>query len=184
MANTEQQMAEKKNIVLIGFMGSGKTVVGRHLARELDYDFVDTDEAIADVTGMPLPRLIKKHGEIRFRSEEELVIRKLSQKEHQVVACGGSISEPSGQRLQPLKEQGYFVLLQAPPEVILQRISRKSNRAMPLSRVDKENIAALLEQRQQPYVENADLIVNTGEISVEEAALLIAEQYRRCCGIS
>ena len=84
-------MADKTNIVLLGFMGSGKTGIGRQAARLLDFDFADTDEEIREVTGMELSKLYKKHGEIRCRSEEKLLISKLAQRDNMVIACGGSL---------------------------------------------------------------------------------------------
>ena len=171
----------KNNLVLIGFMGSGKTVIGRAVARLLDYEFIDTDEQIQQVTGMMLNALFKKHGEIRFRSEEELVAKKLAARSKLVIASGGSLM-PGQESLTLLQEQGWFVLLQAAPEVILERISRKNNRGNRLLVSGKpsiESVQKMLEERQQQYQKLADFTVNTSDISVEEAANLIVANYRQ-----
>lgn len=173
----------KENLVLIGFMGSGKTVIGRQAARLLDYQFVDTDEQIQQVTGMTLAALFKKHGEIRFRSEEELVAKKLASRRGLVIASGGSLM-PEKEPLTLLKEHGWFVLLQAAPDVILERISRKTsrgNRPLISGKPNLEQVRELLQLREQQYLEMADFNINTTEIGVEEAAAKIAEEYRRAC---
>jgi len=167
-----------RNVVLIGFMGSGKTVVGRSLARSLEYDFVDTDEQIQDVTGMSIAQLYRKHGEIRLRSEEQLVIKKLINRSGLVIASGGSLL-PDQRNLDLLKDGGFFVLLHAEPEVILQRISRKNNRLLIGGKPDLEQIKQMLEQREEFYRQLADFIINTTEISVDEAVEVIAAKYRQ-----
>ena len=169
--------AKKSNIILVGFMGSGKTVIGRNLARLLNYTFADTDEAIRDVTGMDLPKLFRKYGEIRFRSEEKLIISKLAQKQRQVIACGGSFV-PAKDSLELLLEDGYFVLLTAPPEVIHSRIARKNNRLLPYGKPSVEDIAKMLEERQQCFAGLSHISVDTGQMGVDEAADYIASQYR------
>ena len=169
--------AKKSNIILVGFMGSGKTVIGRNLARLLNYTFADTDEAIRDVTGMDLPKLFRKYGEIRFRSEEKLIISKLAKKQHQVIACGGSFV-PAKDSLELLLEDGYFVLLTAPPEVIHSRIARKNNRLLPYGKPSVEDIAKMLEERQQCFASLSHISVDTGQMGVDEAADYIASQYR------
>ena len=171
----------KKNLVLIGFMGSGKTVIGRAVARLLDYEFVDTDEQIQQVTGMTLSALFKKHGEIRFRSEEELIAKKLANRNNLVIASGGSLM-PEQEPLLLLQKQGWFVLLQASPDVILERISRKTsrgNRPLINGKPSIEQVRQLLEERQQQYQALANFTVNTSDIGVEQAAILIADTYRQ-----
>ncbi|MCL1975225.1 MAG: AAA family ATPase [Firmicutes bacterium] len=176
----------KENVVLIGFMGSGKTVIGRQTARLLGYEFVDADEEIQRVTGLSLHALYKKHGEIRFRSEEELMIKKLAVRRSLVIACGGSLmleKEP----IALLKEFGWFVLLHAEADVILERVSRKNSRSKRPLLSDKPNleqVRELLIKREQQYRGLADYTLNNSEIGVEEAAAKIAGQYRQECQIN
>lgn len=170
----------KENVVLIGFMGSGKTAAGRQAARLLGFQFVDIDEEIQQVTGLTLTALLKKHGEIRFRSEEQLVARRLAAQRGLVIASGGSLM-PQKEPLALLKERGWFVLLQATPEVILQRLSRKNdrgNRPLLAGKPSQEQLRELLLRREQQYLELADYALNTTEMGVEEAAAAIAAQYR------
>jgi shikimate kinase len=171
----------KENVVLIGFMGSGKTVIGRQTARLLGHQFVDTDTEIQQVTGMTLAMLLKKHGEIRFRSEEELVAKKLASRRNLVIAAGGNLMPGMGP-LNLLKEGGWFVLLQAEPDVLLERINRKSNRGnRPLlsGKPSLDQVRELLHCRERQYLELADFAINTTDIGVEAAADIIVEHYRK-----
>ena len=80
-----------KNIVLIGFMGTGKSTIGQRLARKLGMIFVDTDREIEKITGMTVAEIFRKHGEKRFRSEEKLLAHKLAQREGLIISCGGGM---------------------------------------------------------------------------------------------
>ncbi len=158
-------------------MGSGKTVIGRNIARLLDYNFADTDDAIRDVTGMDLVTLFRKHGEIRFRSEEQLVIKKLADKQQLVIACGGSLI-PAAENLNLLRDNGYFVLLSASPEVIYNRLSRKNNRLLPAGKPSLADIEKMLAHRQEYFADLSHISVDTGAMNVEQAANYIAGQYQ------
>lgn len=115
----------KKNIILIGFMGTGKSSLGRRLARRLGYKFIDTDSAIEKVTGKTVAQIFRKDGEIRFRSEEKLQVRKLSGQSGLVVATGGG-TVLDQENVDLLKQNGIFICLRADPEIILQRVKTKS----------------------------------------------------------
>jgi len=80
------------NVVLIGFMGTGKSAIGRVVARILNYQFVDTDQMVEEVTGLTINQIFRKYGEIRFRSEEALAINKLMGKDRMVIATGGGMT--------------------------------------------------------------------------------------------
>jgi len=166
----------KSNIVLIGYMGSGKTVIGRQVARLLDFDFADTDEEITNVTGLSLPQLFRKHGEIRFRSEERLVLKKLAERKNMVIACGGSLLPENGD-ISLLKDQGFFVLLTAAPEVIRERLSRKNDRLLLGGRPSLDNINKLLQERENYFQGMADLVVDSGMLNVEDAANRITQAF-------
>ncbi|MCL1874575.1 MAG: AAA family ATPase [Clostridiales bacterium] len=172
-----QKKSKHKNIILIGFMGTGKTVVGRNLARTLNFDFVDSDEEIEKVTGQPLPQLIKKHGELRFRSEERLLFDKLAQKEHQIVATGGSIQMNSDNLLR-LKPDGFFVLLQSDPEILYQRISRKNHRTIQGKKPSEEQIRELLQKNTSLYEKLADFCANTSQMTVDEVTNIIIKAWQ------
>lgn len=168
---------KKNKIILIGFMGSGKTVVGRYLSRQMEWDFIDTDEEIEKVTGMSIMQLFRKYGERRFRSEEELVLKKLLDKNELVIATGGSI-DLDNHNLELLKGEGYFALLEADLDVLYQRLSRKNNRPLIGKKPDLDMVKDMLVTRKEQYIKLADLTIDTSKLSVEEAAHMIADKYQ------
>lgn len=129
-----------RNIVLIGFMGTGKSTVGRRLAQALSWNFVDTDAEIGDVTELSVSEIFRRYGETRFRSEESIVVTRLAQTEEIVIATGGgTVLNPINWEV--LAQNGIIVSLYAPLEVILQRIGHKNDR--PLLRSSPEEIKTL-----------------------------------------
>lgn len=171
-------MENKTNIVLLGFMGSGKTVIGRQAARLLDFDFADTDEEIKEITGMDLPKLYRKHGEIRCRSEEKLLISKLAQRDHMVIACGGSLP-PDAENLRLLARKGWFVLLTAEPNVIRARLARKRDRLLVTGKVTPEFISDQAGSWESSYAGFTDCRIDSGRMGVDEAAEAIAAAWRQ-----
>ena len=117
----------RKNIILVGFMGTGKSSVGRRLADRLQMAFYDTDCEMEAITGLDLMTLYWKYGKIRFQSEENLVLNKLLQRERCVIATGGTL-QLYEERLQAMRQSGLLVCLKAEPAMIQRRIVRKSNR--------------------------------------------------------
>lgn len=156
-----------KNIVLIGFMGTGKTAVGRRLARRLKRKFIDTDAEIEAVTGKTVAQIFAKDGATRFRSEEALLVKKLFVREDLVISTGGGlVLDPENVRL--LKENGALIALTASPEVIYRRVKIKRNRPLLLTGDLKERIETLLNERKGVY-DVAEFTVDTGACSVDEA---------------
>lgn len=155
-------MKNVKNIVLIGFMGTGKTAVGRRLAGRLGLNFVDTDAEVERVTGKTIPQIFARDGEKRFRSEERLVIQKFSRQEGLVISTGGgAVLNP--ENVADLKRNGILICLKADPEIIYQRVKGKKHRPLLLKKGDlKDQISRLLEER-KPYYEVADYTVDTGQ---------------------
>lgn len=175
---TENRTANKKrNIILVGSMGTGKSSVGRRLAEELQMDFYDADEEMAKVTGLDLMTLYWKCGKIRFQSEEELMLCKLLRKENSVIATGGTL-ELHEDRLEAIRQSGMLVCLKADKESIGQRVNRKENR--PLLRLREEP-----EKLQQHYAnsecwgEVADLVIDTTDRSFGESIQIICEAWER-----
>lgn len=156
-----------KNIILIGFMGTGKTSLGRRLARRLGREFVDTDAEIENVTGKTVAQIFAKDGATRFRSEEALLVKKLAGREGLVISTGGGlVLNPENVRL--LREKGVFIALTAAPEVIYRRVKNKKNRPLLLRGNLEERIRTLLREREGAY-NMAELTVDTGACSPEEA---------------
>lgn len=160
-------LINKKNIVLIGFMGAGKTTVGRKLASYLRRDFIDTDQAVEEITGMTISRIFQKYGEVRFRAEEKLVIRKVSRLENKVIAVGGgAVLNPENVDL--LKQKGVLVWLESDKTEIYQRLKSKTNRPLLRANQKEEDIAFLLAEREPYYLAAADIKIETAGKEIEE----------------
>jgi len=164
-----------RNIVLIGFMGTGKSSVGKRLALSLAWDFVDTDWVIGEVTNLSATEIFRRHGETRFRSEEKIVVARLSQKEQMVIATGGgTVVDPLN--LQALARNGIIVGLHATVDTILSRVGQKNER--PLLKGTKEAIEKLWSERQECYAQ-ADFTVDTSEKNIEEVVSEILARLGR-----
>ena len=156
----------KSNIVLVGFMGTGKTVVGKRLATLLDKEFYDSDQEVEDVTGMSVTQLFERFGEIRFRSEENLAIQRLAQHDNCVIATGGGvILNQDNMRL--LSDKGIVICLSAKPEIIYQRVKRRNNRPL-LKKGDMlQTILELMKEREELY-KSADFFLDTSDIDFQD----------------
>jgi shikimate kinase len=156
-------------IILIGFMGAGKTEVGKLLARKLRMTYVDTDAIIESEQAMTINDIFAKKGEESFRDMETGLLDKLSGLDGHVVATGGGMVLRPG-NVKKLKEMGPLVLLWADPETVFERVKGAGTR--PLLNVEdrKAKIREILEFRAPIYKGVADLEVNTSLLSAEEAS--------------
>ena len=164
-----------KNIVLIGFMGSGKTSMGRFLSRELDYDFFDTDKEMEAATGLKVNQIVKKYGKIRFASEEKLIVKKLSAMEHTVIATGGSFID-NEENIHTLKNCSTFVFLDVDDDIIIERLRRRKMRPFEEKGSLKELVPRIYGSRRPIYEKYADITVNTTDLTMEETAKEIMER--------
>lgn len=166
-----------KNIVLIGFMGTGKTSVGKVIAKKLGFKFVDVDEVIERTTGMEISEIFSKFGEPRFRDIETEMIKLITQKTGQVIATGGGVVLKD-ENMERLKENGVIFCLQAPENVIFERVKHTKNR--PLLQVEnpEEKIKELLQKR-MPLYKKADFCIGTEGLTPEEVAEKIIKEYER-----
>ena len=147
------------NIVLIGFMGTGKSTVGRLLASQLAYEFLDTDLLIEREQGAKIPQIFATHGEQYFRKIEQRLAVELGKTDHKVIATGGGmVLNP--QNIVNLRQNGFVIALVATPEVIYERVKQENHRPLLSGANSCAKIAALLLER-APYYENSDLMINT-----------------------
>jgi shikimate kinase len=162
-----------KNIVLVGFMASGKTLISNKLAQLLQRDVVSTDNLIEKKDGRPITEIFQGSGETHFRALEKEAVREVSAKEGLILDCGGGVVlDP--ENISNLKKTGIIIYLSTSPEVIWERVKGKKHR--PLLNVEdpKAKIRELLEAR-RPYYEQADHIVDTNGKSVEQVCSEIME---------
>lgn len=160
------------HVVLIGFMASGKTAVGRRLARRLGYDFVDTDEVIEKRAGRSIPAIFAADGEAAFRALEKSTVASLDLARPTVVATGGGTFLDADNRA-ALHRLGPVVCLVTSPEVILERVSRSDKRPLASGPDAAERLAKLYEARLPSY-RLADVMVETDGLTVEQAAARVA----------
>lgn len=151
-----------KNIFLCGFMGCGKTTVGKSLASILKMKFIDMDVFIEENAGERISDIFKKHGEIFFRTLETEAAKKLSKMSGCVVATGGgAVMSPENTAL--FKSGGYIVLIDVPLEIIALRLSGDDTRPL-LKRQDKEDVMSALYHKRMPvYRAAADFTVENND---------------------
>ena len=169
-----------KNIVLIGFMGSGKTTVGRELHQRLGYPLVDMDQVIEERAGKSIPSIFAESGEARFREMETSLLREITDHasaERRIISTGGGIVGSEENRAL-LKQLGYVVWLSAPIDVILERTSKNRNRPLLQTDDPAEKIRILMDQRKPLYEEVAHLKLDTSGLDFSELATGILECAR------
>lgn len=167
----------QRNIILIGFMGTGKSTIGRNLSQTFGYPLIDTDQLIEQQQGRPIPEIFAADGENAFREIETEVLRSLHKHSGHIIATGGGIIGREENR-KLLRELGYVVWLIAKPSEILDRTSRNSNRPL-LNNDDPEGtIRDLLEIRTPLYRDTAHLGIETDNLSFDEVTTGIIESAR------
>ena len=155
-----------KNIVLVGFMGTGKTEVGRILARDFSFEFIDTDDVIEKRLGIKVSEIFKKYGESYFRDIEREVVKDLSELKGLVIATGGGVVM-NPENINDLKKNGVVICLTATTEEILSRVKENDDRPL-LTVSDKfTKIKELLESREAFYAK-ADVTIDTTNREVLE----------------
>lgn len=150
------------NIYLIGFMGTGKTTVAHALAKKIHWQVVDTDQYIVEKMQMSIPEIFEEYGEERFREIETEVLTEISEKDQQIISCGGGVAMREN-NVRIMKEHGTTVLLSATPQTILHRVKKDKNRPLLKGRKTVEGIRELMEERVPAYEAAADYkIVSDG----------------------
>jgi shikimate kinase len=163
-----------KKLFLIGYRGTGKTVLGKRTARKLGKQFVDTDDLIVKIAKKTIPEIFSQDGEEKFREIETLALKKASEKENVVISCGGGII--TREKNFPLLKKGIVCLLKADPKTIFNRIYNDNNRP-PLTDKDPfEEIVHMLEKRKELYEKAKDFEINTANNSIEDCVELILKK--------
>ncbi|MGB9876543.1 MAG: shikimate kinase [bacterium] len=158
----------RKNLVLCGFMGCGKTSIGKSLSTISSLPFVDIDEEIEKRMGMTISSIFMEKGEQYFRDLEEAMIKEFSREEGIIIAVGGGALQRES-NLQSLKERGFLLCLLATPKVILRRLKGDETRPLLKGSEDKlEKIENLLRKRFPNYLK-ADAFLDTSFKSLRES---------------
>lgn len=168
-----------KNIVLIGFMGCGKSTVGRELQQRLGYPLVDMDQAIEQHAGKPITAIFADDGETAFRDMETALLGELNDPSapRRIISTGGGVVGREENR-KLLKDLGYVVWLRAPASVILERTTKNRNRPLLQTEDPAAKIEALMAEREPLYQETAHLKLDTAGLCSDEVATGILECAR------
>ncbi|RKX32429.1 MAG: shikimate kinase [Verrucomicrobia bacterium] len=170
-------MREPLNIVLFGFMGTGKSTVGRVLARKLGMDFVDMDTEIERRTAKTIPQIFAEDGEAHFRKLERDLVRELSRRKGTVIAAGGGVVL-NPENVADFARNGLLVCLNASPETILQRVREESHRPL-LEQGEKERRVREILEARRPYYGALPHQVETDNRTPDEIAEEIITLFRR-----
>ena len=169
------------NIVLCGFMGSGKTTVGKLLKEKLNMPLVDIDEMIENDTGLTISQIFERYGEDGFRKIECDTVKKASEFENTIISTGGgSVLNPDN--VTALKSSGKIFFLDVTAETVIKRLEGNTSRPL-LQRPDKEQaVRELLNSRRDKYLLAADHTVKSAndcaEVAAQEIISIFAEKTK------
>lgn len=169
-------MREKANIILTGFMGTGKSTIGKNIAARLGWSFIDTDVLIEEDIGMTIATIFAERGEHYFRTLEREIIARVCHGTEQVIATGGGVMT-NEENVRILKENGTIICLMAQPEVIWSRVQGNSDRPLLQGEKPLERIRELLATRAEAY-EKADFTIDTSQLNVDEVVETICSRLR------
>ncbi len=168
---------EKSNIILCGFMATGKSSVGKRLAAMIGYEFLDMDAAIEAEEGISIPQIFSSRGEAAFRALESQMVGKIAERRRCVIATGGgTIVNP--RNLETLRRCGVIVNLTADIPTILARAGSGDDRPMLREGDRRDRIRSLLEMRAPVYAQ-ADFSVDTSSLTIDEVAQSILDRLNQ-----
>ena len=158
------------NIVLIGYRGTGKSVVGHLLARKLNRETISMDAEIVKKAGMPIPEFVEQNGWPKFRDLETEVAQELAERDNIIVDCGGGVIERP-ENIPALRTNGVIFWLQASVDVVVSRIAGGTERpALTEGKTFTEEVEEVLDRRTPLYSEAAQHIINTDDMTPDQVA--------------
>ena len=169
----EKRKLCSKNIVLIGFMGTGKSTIANSLHTLFDMDVVEMDQLIAEREGRSIPEIFEVHGEEYFRDLETNLLIEMQERKNVVISCGGGT--PLRERnVKEMRKNGCVVLLTASPESILERVKNSHDRPLIENNKNVAFLSEMMEKRREKYEAAADIIIQTdGKTKLEICEELI-----------
>ena len=168
------------NLALIGFMGTGKSSVGRLVADQLRFEFLDTDHLIETRAGKSINDIFTQNGEPAFRELESDLVNELASRTQTVISTGGGLPA-SPANLNSLKQHALVVCLWSSPEKIFERVREQSHRPLLKTPDPLGRIRSLLATR-EPFYKQADILLNSEFRSIREVAQQVILQFRLATG--
>ncbi|MGC4019892.1 MAG: dephospho-CoA kinase [Muricomes sp.] len=153
------------NIVLIGFMGAGKSTVSEYLSTMFAMNIVDMDQVIAEREEMSIPDIFATYGEDYFRDKETKLLIEMQSKKNTIISCGGGAAMRE-ENIVEMKKNGRVVLLTASPEIVYERVKDSDDRPILNGNKSVEFIAELMEKRREKYEAAADIVIQTDHKTV------------------
>jgi len=158
------------NIVLIGYRGTGKSVVGKLLAQKLNRETISMDAEIVKKAGMSIPEFVEQNGWPKFRDLETEVAQELAERDNIIVDCGGGVIERP-ENIPALRTNGVIFWLQASVDAVVRRIAKGTERpALTEGKTFTEEVAEVLERRTPLYSKAAQHTINTDDMTPDQVA--------------
>ncbi len=171
-------MRRESNIVLIGFMGSGKTSIGKRLSLRMKWEFIDMDDFIEKREGMSVSKIFAEKGEDYFRNIERELCLRFSEPKCKIIATGGGVIK-NEKNMRNLKLGGVIVYLSSTPETIAYNLRNDDSRPLLKCEDKLGRIRELLGQREPVYKKYADITIDVSELNMEDTLNKITEEYNR-----
>ncbi|HJC32315.1 MAG TPA: shikimate kinase [Candidatus Anaerobutyricum faecale] len=166
------------NIVLIGFMGAGKSTIAGMMHEAFSMEVIEMDQVIADQQGMSIPEIFEKYGEEYFRDLETNLLIDMQDRQNVIISCGGGVALRE-RNVKEMKRNGKVVFLTASPETILERVKDDNDRPLLNGHKNVEYISRMMETRRPKYEAAADFIISTdGKSSYDICREIVSELQR------
>ena len=165
------------NIVLIGFSGAGKTVIGERLAKKIGWEWVDTDKIIEEKHGK-ITEIFEKKGEEYFRALERETVKEISLKSKLIISTGGGLIASEENAL-ALKKTGTVLYLKAKEETLFSRLNGCQDRPLLFGEKGREKFSVLLKKRLPIYEKHADFVLETDGLSIQQSVEKAVEILQR-----
>ena len=166
------------NIVLIGFMGAGKTTISEYLSDTFAMNTIEMDQEIVRREELSIQDIFETYGEEYVRNLETQLLIEMQDQKNTIISCGGGVALRE-RNVKEMKKNGKVVLLTATPETIYHRVKDSNDRPLLRGRMNVPSIARLMEQRREKYEAAADIVVNTDNKTVLEVCEDLVEQLIR-----
>ena len=174
-SQSDNRKYQSGNLILVGMMGSGKTTMGRALAKHLGKAFVDSDEEIQQRTGVTIPHIFDIEGETGFRQRETAAIRDLVERDNMVLATGGG-AVLAEQSRELMRQNGIVIYLKANVHDLWQRTRHDRNRPLLQTADPYAKLTELFQQRDPLYLQVADIVMQSGKQSAHALMLQLVDE--------